>query len=296
MKKIVGICLFFVIVSSLFTVSAAGKAVKFTSSSSFEAGGTATVDEIETAGSVLDDGSVSSELYNAALEHNMSYTWRCSNGTDKEGKSVTWTEADVGKEFFCRVSFFSDGACTEFVDYIDSSVFTVGGGEQEVKISPSGEFRITVGEEYSLQLTCNAEGVRFDRFRTSMPDGLEITPDGLIFGTPTKEGIWRVVIAVYKNEEQLGSEIFDFFVEKANVPNPPSEAETPAAPAPSASEKPEQESQPAPSSLAPATTTEPKNQGQPQRDPLLYVILGILILVIVAIVLLFVVLLRKKKA
>ena len=31
----------------------------------------------------------------------------------------------AGKEYVCRVSFYADKAKTEFVDYIDSSAFTV---------------------------------------------------------------------------------------------------------------------------------------------------------------------------
>ena len=123
MKKIVSICLFVVLLLSMaICVQAAGAQVKFTSGSSFQVGGTATVDEYETAVSILDSDSVSSEMYNAALERNMTYMWKCSNGPDKYGQSVTWTEEDAGREYVCRVSFYSDMDCTMFVDYIDSRV------------------------------------------------------------------------------------------------------------------------------------------------------------------------------
>lgn len=320
MKKIIGICLLFVMLSSLISVSAAGKAVVFTSSSVFEVGGTATVDEIETAGSVLDDGSVSSDLYNAALERNMTYTWRCSNGPDKQGKSVTWTEADAGREYYCRVSFYSDKACTEFVDYIDSEVFTVTGEEVEVIISPKGEFHLTFGVSFSLQLSCNVEDVTFDRFRTSLPDGLEISPDGLISGVPAKVGFWHTTIAVYQDDVVIGSEGFDFYVEKLSIKDPehnerlegqtPDQSKKPVKTSkPTATTKtvsseqdkapekdPTAEVVPSQSNPPVQTTSAQSSSGQSTQDVLIWVLLAVLIVLLGTVVILAVVLIKRRQS
>ena len=128
MKKILSLCLLIVMLLSLtICVHATVGKVWFQSDSSFQVGGTATVDRYGTAMSIIQDGNVTSDLYNAALEFNMTFSWICSNGADKHGQSVTWTAADEGKEFVCRVGFYSDSACTDFVDYIDSEPFVIQG-------------------------------------------------------------------------------------------------------------------------------------------------------------------------
>ena len=84
MKKFICAMLLMSLVLSLAICAlAAGDTVAFTASSSFQKGGTATVDLVQTAQNVMSSGSVTSDMYNAALEKNMDVTWRCSNGPDK---------------------------------------------------------------------------------------------------------------------------------------------------------------------------------------------------------------------
>ena len=69
MKKTISIILSLVILTFMaLPVYAAGMEVKFTSSSSFKAGGTVTADKTQTCMSIMDDSSCTSDEYNAALE------------------------------------------------------------------------------------------------------------------------------------------------------------------------------------------------------------------------------------
>jgi hypothetical protein len=171
----------------------------------------------------LNDDAITSDMYNAALEKNMSVSWVCSNGTDKKGTSVTWAAEDAGKEYVCRVGFYADKELTEFVAFIDSQPFTVSGGSapQKVEITPTGPFYLTAGKSFKQQLSCNVQGVTFENFRTSFPNGIDISSSGLISGTPSKEGFWYVTIAVYKNGEQIGDVGVEFYVEEGQAVEPP---------------------------------------------------------------------------
>ena len=179
------------------TVSAASMKVVFTSSSSFKVGGKATVDSVATSASVMDDGSVTSDMYNAALEQNMTYTWVCSNGANKTGKSVTWTDADAGKEYVCRVGFYAEPSCTTFIDYVDSQPFTISGGSSTSKIPTITTKSLPdakLGVYYGATLECSDPNVKWSLFRSSLPKGMNLTEDGHLEGTPEKAGDFYVVV------------------------------------------------------------------------------------------------------
>lgn len=225
MRKIISICLLLtLLLSCAVCVYADGQTdVIFTSNSSFAVGGTATVDLTKTAQTVLNDDAITSDMYNAALEMNMSVSWICSNGADKKGTSVTWMTEDAGKEYTCRVGFYADKALTEFIGFVDSQPFTVSDGSapQKVEITPTGPFYLTVGKSFQQQLSCNVQGVTFENFRTSFPNGIDISSSGLISGTPSKAGFWYVTIAAYKNGEQIGDVGVEFYVEEGPAVDPP---------------------------------------------------------------------------
>ena len=126
MKKLMIACLLLLaLTSTVICAHAAESVVAFADGSGFAAGDTVTVDLKKTAENVMNSSGVTSDMYNAALEGNMDVTWRCSNGSDKYGSTITWTAEDVGKEYMCRVTFYSDKECTQFVDYVSGPVFTV---------------------------------------------------------------------------------------------------------------------------------------------------------------------------
>ena len=125
MKRIavLGICLLLML--SLAAPALAAPVVEFTVGSQFEAGCTVTVDEQKTLMGVMDSDSVTADLYNAALERNVSYHWFKDGVYYSDGKSVTLTEADRGSEFYCLVALYSDMDCTQQCGYLESVKFTV---------------------------------------------------------------------------------------------------------------------------------------------------------------------------
>lgn len=198
MKKIISVCLLIaLLLSTVVCVHATVGKVWFLSESSFQVGGTATVDRYGTAMSIIQDSNATSDLYNAALNFNMSFSWICSNGADKYGESVTWTAADEGKEFVCRVGFYSDSECTDFVDYIDSDPFTIQ-GKQSLKIYTQELHDAVVGEEYYVQISSSDANAVYSEFMGSELSsfGLTLHSNGIIDGTPTKTGNCHINILV----------------------------------------------------------------------------------------------------
>ena len=147
------------------------------------------MDLTKTAQNVMSSGSVTSDMYNAALEKNMDVMWKCSNGPDKYGTSVTWTEEDVGREYVCRVTFYSDKACTEFIDYIQSSTFIISGAQPPL-IYTNEMPDAQLGVEYNFKLTCSDPDAVFSEFMGSQLSefGLTLHENGEITGIPTKTG------------------------------------------------------------------------------------------------------------
>lgn len=189
MRKIISVCLMLALLLSLsVAVVAAGAQVKFTSASTFKVGGTAKVDVLATCQSVM-QGNPTSDMYNAALEQNVDVMWRCSNGPDKYGSPITWTADDAGKEYVCRVSFYADKAKTEFVDYIDSNVFTVAAG-QTLKFITTELHDAVKGESYYVQVaTTDSKAVFSEIMGSELSSfGLTLHSNGIIDGTPTKTG------------------------------------------------------------------------------------------------------------
>ncbi len=198
MKKIFSVCLLIaLLLSAIIPVHATVGKVWFQSDSSFQVGGTATADRYGTAMSIIQDSNATSDLYNAALEFNMTFSWICSNGTDKYGESVTWTAADKGKEFVCRVGFYSDSACTDLVDYIDSEPFTIQ-GKQSLTIYTQDLHNAVVGEAYYVQISSSDANAVYSEFMGSQLSsfGLTLHSNGIIDGTPTKTGNCHINILV----------------------------------------------------------------------------------------------------
>ena len=190
MKKIISICIIIaLLLSTIVCVQAASGKVWFQSDSSFQVGGTATVDRYATAMSVLQSDNVTSDMYNAALEFNMKFSWICSNGFDLQGQSVTWSAADEGREYICRVGFYSDSECTQLVDYIDSDPFVIT-ASQSLRITTNDLHSPVLGEEYYVKITSTDPNAVYSEFMGSELSsfGLQLHSNGVIDGTPTKTG------------------------------------------------------------------------------------------------------------
>ena len=194
MRRIISACLLIAMLFSLtICVHAASGKVWFLSDSSFEVGGTATVDLYATSMSVVQageaNGDTSSDMYNAALRMNLDYIWRCSNGPDKYGQSVTWTSADAGKEYVCRVGFYSDSEHTQLAGYLDSEPFIIQ-GKQSLTIATKELHDAVIGEEYYVQISSSDPNAAFSEFMGSELSsfGLTLHSNGIIDGIPTKTG------------------------------------------------------------------------------------------------------------
>lgn len=222
MRKVMSILLLLaVLMSSVICVRAAEAQVVFVAGSAFKVGGTVTVDLQKTAQNVMNSFDASSAMYKAAQAGNMDVMWKCSNGSDKMGSPITWASSDAGKEYVCRVGFYSDNARTEFVDYIDSNPIVIAASKtEEVRITPVGPFNATVGEYFMQQVGCAVADATYAAYGSSMPEGLSISSGGLITGTPKKAGNWSVTIAAYKNGEVLGCSVIEFAITGKNEDPP----------------------------------------------------------------------------
>ena len=224
MKKIISVCLLIAMLLSIsICVHAASARVWFLSDSSFQVGGTATVDTYATSMSVIQaneaNGTTDSDMYTAAQHMNLGYSWICSNGADKYGQSVTWTDADAGKEYICRVGFYSDSARTELAGYLDSEPFTIQ-GKQSLTIHTKELHNAVVGEEYYVQISSSDPKAVFSEFMGSELSsfGLTLHSNGIIDGTPTKTGNCHInILATGPSGENSAS--YDLTVTDAHEPS-----------------------------------------------------------------------------
>lgn len=218
MKRLISICLLLVVLlASAISVNAASSKVVYTSESTFTVGGTATVDLKQTARNAMDDPSVTSDIYNAALEGFMDVMWRCSNGSDKYGTSVTWTADDVGKEYVCRVSFYADSARTEYIDYISGEPFIVSATAKPT-ILTEDQFlpEATADQEYYYKLECSDPNAVFEVYihpeyaNQLDSSGLSLTSSGELKGTPRYYGRYAFSVRAYN---AAGEDIRTFIVD-----------------------------------------------------------------------------------
>ena len=174
------------VLSLALPVMAAEPKIIFTSDSSFEAGGTVTVDEYKTLESVYYNGL--SEEFNAYYEGNVQYYWMRNDSYYADGPSITLTEADKGCSFYCIAALYGDQDHTEQVGTMYSDRFTVPNSgnsalypEIKTKVLPDG----IVGQEYYFKLECTDPDGTYSLLRSSLPDGLYLPQHGEIEGTPT---------------------------------------------------------------------------------------------------------------
>ncbi len=200
MKKLISTILCLALLLGLATTALAASPtvyqdikVYFTGSSSFEAGGTVTVDEA----AIMNDGDIQADVWNAILEGRVKYTWHRNDTEYKEGESIRLTDADKGYRFYCQASVYEDAALTQMFGVFFSEDFYVpatGSAANFPEITTESLPDGYVGEEYYLQLECTDPDVSYSLFRSSLPDGLNLTQHGEIEGTPTKAGFWYVVV------------------------------------------------------------------------------------------------------
>ena len=194
-----------------------GEKIVFTKASVFDVGGTVKVDGNKTFDCILSD--CTSDEYNAFLEGNVQYYWMRNGIYHSDGNTLKITENDRGCEFYCMGALYSDADHTQQCATIVSKKFTVPNPtipEITTSTLPNGK----LGEAYYYKLECTDPDVTYSLFRSSLPDGLTLTQHGEIEGTPTKAGMWYVVVMVTPEAgaDYANTKEFEFTIEEAPAP------------------------------------------------------------------------------
>ena len=214
MKRLLSICLCLMLLSALvIPVSAADPEIIFTDESFYHPGFTMEVDTGETLMSCYNSIS---DIYNAYLEGFVNYTWFRDGVPFMEGSSMYITESHRGHTFYLAADLYNNAELTDFVGTIYSQSFTVPAAEKPTipEITTKQLPNAVVGQEYYFKLECTNPDVTYQLFRSSLPDGLYLTQHGEIEGTPTKAGMWYVVIMATPEagEDYATTAQYEFYV------------------------------------------------------------------------------------
>jgi len=229
MKKFVLILICLLLLNLAIPAFAAGVTVTFTADSLPEVGGTLTVDK----NALMNNGSITSDMYNALLEGNVIYSWYKNGTLTQEGigadaLSYQLTLSDQGCTFYVKVSFYEDDSFQESKKCGEalSGEVTITGPVPE--ITTESLEAATVGTAYYVKLECSDPDAVFSEFMGSQMAefGLNLTQHGEIEGTPTKEGNCHINIVVVSEGGGENSVSFDLTVNAApsgteTVPTPP---------------------------------------------------------------------------
>ena len=215
MKRIISFLLCVMLLASLaFPVSAASPEIIFTDESFHHPGFTMEVDKGATLESCYNNGT--SDVYNAYLEGNVQYYWMRNDSYFADGPSLTIREEDRGCQFYCMAALYADADHTQQIGTIYSAKFSVPEVEKPTipEITTTQLPNAVVGQEYYFRLECTDPDVTYSLFRSSLPDGLNLTQHGEIEGTPTKAGFWYVVIMATPEagEDYANTAEFEFYV------------------------------------------------------------------------------------
>lgn len=227
-----------------------GLQVYFTDDSSFEVGGTVTVDKYK----MLEDGNILAEQYEALMEGNVQYYWFRGEEYYADGSSYTVRDGDQGYTFYCQAAFYADADHTQQVGSAFSAPFTVPAQELP-QITTESLKKGVVGEEYYMKLECTNPDVTFGLLQSSLPDGLTLTQHGEIEGTPTKAGFWYVVVIVRDEFGVENTAEFEITIQEKQV-----ETQAPT-------EAPTEETTEAPTEETTAETTEATEEATEETTP-----------------------------
>ena len=236
MRKFVSILICLLLLLGLaMPTFAAGVTVTFTADSLPEVGGTLTVD----TNALMNNGSITSDMYNAFLEGNVIYSWYkngtlTQEGTGADALSYQLSLSDQGCTFYVKVSFYEDSSFHESKkcgEALSKEVTIIGPiPEITTKSLPDA----TVGKDYYVRFECSDPDAVFSEFMGSQLSefGLCLTQHGEIEGTPTKAGNCHINVLVVSEGGGENSFSFDLTVNTAPIgtePNPtPPESDPPA--------------------------------------------------------------------
>ena len=236
MRKFVSILICLLLLTGLTVPAFAdGITVTFTDDSISEVGGTLTVDK----NALMNNGSITSDMYNALLEGNVIYSWYkngtlTQEGTGADALSYQLTLSDQGCTFYVKVSFYEDSSFRESKkcgEALSKEVTVIGPiPEITTKSLPDA----TVGNDYYVRFECSDPDAVFSEFMGSQLSefGLYLTQHGEIEGTPTKAGNCHINVLVVSEGGGENSFSFDLTINTAPIgtePNPtPPESDPPA--------------------------------------------------------------------
>ena len=230
MRKFVSILICLLLLLGLATPTfAAGVSVTFTTDSLPEVGGTLTVD----TNALMNNGSITSDMYNAFLEGNVIYSWYkngtlTQEGTGADALSYQLSLSDQCCTFYVKVSFYEDSSFQESKkcgEALSKEVTIIGPiPEITTKSLPDA----TVGKDYYVRFECSDPDAVFSEFMGSQLSefGLCLTQHGEIEGTPTKAGNCHINVLVVSEGGGENSFSFDLTVNAAPTgteptPTPP---------------------------------------------------------------------------
>ena len=198
---------------------AAGLTVTFTADSLPEVGGTLTVDK----NALLNNGSITAEMYNALLEGNVICTWYKNGTVTQEGigtdaLSYKLTLSDQGCTFCVKVSFYEDDSFQESKKCGEAVSGEIIVTSPAPEITTKSLTAATVSTEYYVRLECSDPDAVFSEIMGSQLSefGLCLTQHGEIEGTPTKSGNCHInVLAVSEGGGEV-SVSFDLTVNAAS--------------------------------------------------------------------------------
>lgn len=202
-------------------VLAAGLTVTFTSDSRAEVGGRLIVDD----GAMLDSPYISSEAYNALLEHNVIYSWYKNDMLVMEGTYSAdshiyeLTVSDQGCSLYVKVTFFADDSFQESKKCGEAYSNRITIEASAPKIHTVSLPEATEGKSYYVKLQCSDPDAVFSEFMGSQLSefGLYLTQHGEIEGVPTKSGNCHVNVVATSYGGGEDSTSYDITIQAAYI-------------------------------------------------------------------------------
>ena len=311
MRKLLtfALCLAVILSLAVPAMAGGGPEIIFTSDSSFQAGGTVTVDKGQTLQSVYNYGT--SDAYNAYLEGDVQYYWMRNDSYYADGPSITLTENDKGCQFYCMAALYSDQDHTQQCATLYSGRFSVPNTGNPA-LEPEEEYFLEIMQlPYKLEYT---SGEKLDMrglwVRIYTSDGFFDSRDGQYL-TYSQQALVTVGEQKIKLSYEDAMEIFIVTVKPAPQETKPTETK-PAQTQPS-------DTQPQPEDTTPEATreanpespseTQPRNPGKANKGDkeaansgatdasgnLIPILIGVLAAVVIAVTALVTVLTVKLK-
>ena len=306
MKRILSTTICLLLLFSLaMPAFAAGLTVTFTADSLPEVGGTLTVDK----SALLDNGSITAEMYNALLEGNVIYSWYkngtvTQEGTGADALSYELTLSEQGCTIYVKVSFYEDDSFQESKKCGEAISGEITVTSPAPEITTKSLAAATVGTAYYVRLECSDPDAVFSEIMGSQLTefGLYLTQHGEIEGTPSKAGNCHINVLAVSEGGGENSVSFDLTVNDTPSDKGPDPTQKPtdgtSNPTDGATEPTDNTTETSGSETTGAPTTngntDQKNNENKDDGIVLWIILGIVVVLVAGTVVTVVVINKKK--